>query len=176
MLKVYKNPQLVDFIQVCRQLPTDEIEQFEAFTGEPFNPDLVAAAYALRPGPAWVLTADNEPIVIAGFDMLRPGVWQDWMFSTPVAWEKHWRTVTKYCRKTMDAMLQSGAHRLQCVSLASRIHAHRWYRPLGLVLEGTLHGYGVNGEDAFMFARLRDPDGQQQHAQLEKASPLVESS
>jgi hypothetical protein len=59
----------------------------------------------------------------------------------------------------MDFMLRETAHRLQCVSLASRIHAHRWYRPLGLRLEGTLAGYGVNGEDALMYSRLRTPDG-----------------
>lgn len=157
--QIYRGPKLVDFMHVCYQLPQDEIEQYEAFSGEKFDPDAVAAVYSLRPGPAWVLTADDKPIVIAGFDRIRPGVWQDWLLSTPVAWEKYWRGVTKYCCRVMDAMLQSEAHRLQCVSLASRIHAHRWYRPLGLKLEGTLHGYGVNGEDAYMFARLRDPDG-----------------
>lgn len=157
---VYKGPKLIDFLQVLGKLPDDEVDQFEAFTGEKFDVERVASVYSLREGPAWVLTVEGQPIVIAGFDMLRPGVWQDWLFSTPVAWEKHWRLVTKMSRKVMDAMLQSGAHRLQCVSLASRIHAHRWYRPLGLRLEGTLHGYGVNGEDALIFARLRDPNGQ----------------
>jgi hypothetical protein len=128
-LTVYRNPTLVDFLRVANELPPDEREQFEAFTGEAFN-------------------------------QLRPGVWQDWMFSTPEAWSKHWRGVTKIARRVMDFMLQGEAHRLQCVSLASRIHAHRWYRPLGLEQEGTLRGYGVNGEDAIMFARLRVPDGQ----------------
>lgn len=159
MLEIYRNPQLLDFIHVCHKLPADEIEQYEAFSGEGYRPDVVAAAYSLRPGPAWVIVADLAPVVIAGFDLIRPGVWQDWLLSTPAAWDKHWRGVTKIARRVMDAMLQTEAHRLQCVSLASRIHAHRWYRPLGLKLEGTLHGYGVNGEDAYMFARLRDPDG-----------------
>jgi hypothetical protein len=156
----YKDPGLVDFLQVAHKLPEDEREQYEAFAGEPFNPERVAAAYSLRPGPRWVLVAGGEPIVVAGFDMIRPGVWQDWLFSTPEAWTVHWRSVTKISRRVMDAMLRTSAHRLQCVSLASRIHAHRWYRPLGLELEGTLRGYGVNGEDALIFSRLRTPDGQ----------------
>lgn len=155
---VYKAPKLGDFYTVCTRLPEDEREQFEAFSGEKFDPERIAAAYSLRAGPSWVLTADGFPLLVAGFDMIRPGVWQDWLFSTPEAWDRHWRTVTKYCRRAMDAMLRSGAHRLQCVSLASRIHAHRWYRPLGLELEGTLRGYGVHGEDALMFSRLRTPD------------------
>ena len=158
---VFREPRLLDFLMVCRHLPDDEIEQFEAFTGQKYDPDEVAALYHLRPGPKWVLTADGEPIVIAGFDMLRPGVWQDWLFSVPAAWEPaNWRFVTKTSRRVMDAMLQGTAHRLQCISLASRVHAHRWYRPLGLELEGTLRSYGIHGEDAKMFSRLRVPDGQ----------------
>jgi hypothetical protein len=159
-LRVYSNPTLADFYMVCHKLPEDEIEQAEAFTGRAFDPEAAAAAYYLRDCPKWVIAADDGPIVIGGFEMLRPGVWQDWLFSTPAAWDQHWRSVTKMCKRAMDAMLRTDAHRLQCVSLASRIHAHRWYRPLGLQLEGTLHGYGVNGEDALMFARLRTSDGQ----------------
>lgn len=158
-LKVYSKPSLLDFIQVCHKLPADEVEQYEAFAGKTYNPEEVAAIYSLRDAMSWTIVADGQPIVVAGFDMIRPGVWQDWLLSTPEAWTTHWRGVTKICRRAMDAMLQGDAHRLQCISLASRIHAHRWYRPLGLVQEGVLHGYGVNGEDAIMFARLRDPDG-----------------
>lgn len=157
--RTHRAPKLADFFAVCSRLPDDEQEQFEAFSGQPYDAARVAAAFSLREGPAWVVTADDEPIVVAGFDMIRDGVWQDWLFSVPEAWdERHWRTVTKTARRVMDAMLQAGAHRLQCVSLASRIHAHRWYKPLGLELEGTLRGYGVNGEDALMFSRLRVPD------------------
>ena len=158
-LQVFTGPKLFDFLQVCHRLPSDEKEQYEAFSGEAYDPEKIAAIVSLRDGPGWVIVAEGKPIVVAGYAMIRPGVWQDWLLSTPEAWTTHWRGVTKICRRAMDAMLRSEAHRLQCVSLASRIHAHRWYRPLGLVQEGVLHGYGVNGEDAIMFARLRDPDG-----------------
>jgi hypothetical protein len=160
-VKIYRNPQLVEFIMVAHRMPDDEREQFEAFSGEKYDPDRAAAAFYLRGGPSWVIIADGEPIVVAGFDMIRDGVWQDWMFSTPVAWERYWRPVTRLSRRVMDFMLQEAAHRLQCVSLASRVNAHRWYRPLGLKLEGTLEGYGVNGENALMFSRSRVPDGRQ---------------
>lgn len=150
-----RGASLADLFQVCIALPDDEQEQFEVFSGERYEPTYVAAAFFLRPGPKWTVVADGTPIVVAGFDLVRRGVWQDWMFSTPVAWERHWRTVTKLGRRVMDEMLRENAHRLQCVSLASRTQAHRWYRPLGLELEGTLRGYGINGEDALMFSRLR---------------------
>jgi hypothetical protein len=158
-LRVYRNPKLLDFVQVCVGMQPDEVEQYEAFSGEKYDPESVAALFSLRDGPSWVIVADSKPVLVAGFDRIRNGVWQDWCISTPDAWGPHWHGVTRIVRRAMDAMLQDGAHRLQCISLASRIHAHRWYRPLGLVKEGVLHGYGANGEDAIMFARLRNPDG-----------------
>ena len=76
---VYKDPSLADFILVCERLCPDEIEQYEAFAGEQYNAARVAAIYSLHQGPRWVLTADGQPIVIAGFDEIRQGVWQDWL-------------------------------------------------------------------------------------------------
>jgi hypothetical protein len=152
---LYEGAGLTELLQICFALPEDERDQFEAFTGARFDPEMLAASLSLRPGPKWVVAADGHPIFAAGFTELRPGVWQDWAVSTPAAWEAHWRPVTRCAKRVMDEMLQTRAHRLQCVSLASRHLAHRWYGAIGLIDEGHLHGYGVNGEDAVMFYRLR---------------------
>jgi hypothetical protein len=153
---VYKNPVLTDYLQVLPNLCADEVEQYEAFTGETFDPEKVAAIYSLHQGPRWVYTADGSPIVIAGFDEIRRGVWQDWLFSVPQAWGPlHWKRVTRESKRTMTVMLQTVAHRLQCVSLASRLDAHRWYGALGLELEGRLARYGASGQDALIFSRVR---------------------
>lgn len=157
---LHEGALLTEMLLVCSALPADEREQYAAFTGSEYDFEAAAARWFNVPGPKWVIQADGRPIVVAGFIEIRPGVWQDWMFSTPAAWDEHWRSVSKFSRRVMDRMLQEHAHRLQCVSLASRHAAHRWYRVLGLEYEGTLRGYGVNGEDAMMFARLRAHDGQ----------------
>lgn len=156
MLVLYATPTLVDLLMLCRNMPEDEREQYEAFYGEKYNPDELAARLFLAPGPSWVLLDGDKPIAAAGFERIRAGVWQDWMVSTPAAWtEPNWRTVTRHVRKAMDAMLKTDAHRLQCVSLRSRIQAHRWYRVLGLRQEGVLEAYGTDGQDAIMFSRIR---------------------
>lgn len=153
---VYKNPTLTDYLQVLARLVDDEIEQYEAFSGQSFDVEEVAAIYSLRIGPRWVLTADGSPLVIAGFDEIRKGVWQDYLFSVPEAWgPSHWKRVTRESARTMAVMLQTVAHRLQCVSLASRLAAHRWYGALGLELEGRLARYGAGGQDALIFSRVR---------------------
>lgn len=155
--KLYSSPTLADFFEVCSALPEDQREQYEAFTGEKYDPATVAAAYFLRPGMRWVLCVDGKAVVVAGFDKIREGVYQDWMFTTQQTWDVPaiWRTATRYVKRVMDAMFEQGAHRLQCVSLASRIHAHRWFKLIGLKAEGKLEAYGADGEDAFMFARVR---------------------
>lgn len=157
---LYQKPRIGDWLHICHNLAADQIEQYEAFTG-PYVADEVAVLGSLRQGPNWVLCADGEPVVIAGFDMVRPGVWQDYLLSNGPIWDRHWLTITKHVRKAMNAMLTvGGAHRLQCVSLASRLHAHVWIGCVGFASEGTLRSYGIHGEDAIMFARLRpEPDG-----------------
>lgn len=158
MSKLYRDPKLLDLYSICTRLREDERIQIEAFTGEPFDPEEIAKQHAMKTGAKWLMCNDQEiPVAAAGFDYIRKGVYQDWMIGTDEAWEGHWRAIHKHTRRCMDAMLAKHAHRLQCVSLASRIHAHDWYAVLGLAPEGTLRGYGANGEDFIMFAKGR-PD------------------
>lgn len=153
--QVYRKPTLADCFVVANDMPADEREQWEAFTGTPYSTDAGALYLANKVGPQWVLCADGQAVSIAGFDYIRPGVWQDYQLNTTEAYGRHWRATVRACRKGMDAMIKD-AHRLQCVSLASRVGAHRLYAAFGLAPEGTLKGYGANGEDAIMFSRVRN--------------------
>ena len=156
MIEIYTNPLLLDFIKVCAQMPKDEREQLEAFTGQPYDIDGAAIGNFSVQGPKWVIKADGEPIVIGGFVPQRPGVWRDFMLTTPGAWEKHWFPVTRFCRRAMDWMLTSKqAHRLECISHHSREKAFNWYRVLGYNREATLYGYCANGADAVIFSRVQ---------------------
>lgn len=159
---IYRTPKIVDILPVCFNLRADEREQIEASTGQPYDPELFAVIIANKVGPSWYMREDETGVVVAlaGFDEIRPGVWQDWMCGTDLAWDKYGRQLTRATIKAMTAMLEGDAHRLQCVSLASRIHAHRWYAVLGLAPEGTLKGYGANGEDFIMFARGKPEAGE----------------
>ncbi|MGH8259279.1 MAG: hypothetical protein ACREUG_06265 [Steroidobacteraceae bacterium] len=150
-------PTILDFISVCRQLPADERRQLEAFEGAPYVADEVAVRFAASAGPRWALvTAPGaQPVIIGGFTWVRQGVWQDWLLSTPAAWDQHWRTVSKVCRRIMDRMVGNEAHRLQCIALADRTSAHAWYRILKYDFEGRLRKFGAKGEDAVVYGRVR---------------------
>lgn len=161
MIKVYTNPFLFDFIRVCALMPVDERAQIEAFVGEKYDIDRAAIGNYEIPGPKWVVKDEDAPIVIGGFFRLRPGVWQDYMLTTPAAWTKKYAfTVTRICRRAMDAMLESGeAHRIQCIAPASRLakrpEIERWYGVMGYTREATLWRYCTDGSDAVVFSRVR---------------------
>lgn len=159
MIKVYTDPWLLDFLKVCANVPQDEREQLEAFTGEPYTVDGAAIGNFTVPGPKWVIKWDDEPIVVGGFAPQRPGVWRDFMLTTPDAWSKHWFPSTRIARRAMDAMFVSKqAHRLECIAPAARLAARPqildWYRVLGYNREATLSGYCANGADAILFSRV----------------------
>lgn len=156
MITVYSNPLLLDFIKVCIKMPEDERAQLEAATGQPYDVDGAAIGNFSVTGPKWVLKVDDEPIVVGGFAMQRPGVWRDFMLTTPEAWDKHWFGVTRICRRVMDDMLHSGmAHRLECVAHFSREKAQKWYKVLGYNFEARMYGYYANGHDALLYSRVR---------------------
>lgn len=149
-------PLLLDYVYVAQRLPEDQRRQWEALSdGTPFDPERMAVSLAARIGPKWVLfLPDSTPLAIGGYDMLREGVWQDWLIGTEDAWANHWRAITKHCRRVMDYMLRHEAHRLQTIALADRFMAFKWFGALGLQLEGTLRGYGHNGEDCVIYSRV----------------------
>jgi hypothetical protein len=159
VIQVYTNPLLLDFVKVCINMPQDEIEQLEAFTGEKFNIDGAAVGNFTVPGPKWVIKADDEPICIGGFVPQRPGVYKDFMLTTPEGWDKHWFAVTRIARRAMDAMLANGAHRLECITPANRLAARpkieQWYGLLGYTREAPLWRYCADGTDAVIFSRVK---------------------
>lgn len=171
MIKILTNPFLADMVIIAAQLPQDQREQLEAFTGEPYDIDGAAVGNFMVAGPKWVAkVAETEeqfaaglarPVAVGGFAHQRPGVWRDFLLATPEAFEKaNWFHMTRECRRIMDAMLRSGqAHRLECIVPAARLQSRpelrKWYKLLGYNEEGPRYGYLANGQDAVGFSRVK---------------------
>jgi hypothetical protein len=158
MIEILSNPLLGDYIQVCAQMPPDERAQLEAFSGEPYDIDGAAIGNFTAPGPKWCARIDGRPVAVGGFVYQRPGVYRDFLISTPEAWAV-WFQVTRACRRVMDALLlDERVHRLECVApavrLSSRPEIERWYRVLGYQREAVLRRYCADGGDAIMFSRV----------------------
>ena len=157
MITIYNDPTMLDFVRVCLQMPQDERDQIQAFTGAPYDVDNTAINNFLAPGPKIVLKVGDDPICIGGFIQQRPGVYRDFMINTPASFSpKHWFEVTRISRRFMDHVLHNGAHRVECICLASReARNSRWYKVLGYNREATLYGYCASGADAVLFSRVR---------------------
>lgn len=160
MIEVFSNPLLLDFLRICLELPPDERQHIERISGEPFTEDACAVSAFSIPGPKWVVKKDGVPLAAGGFVMKRPGVWRDYLLTTPQAWEPPTAfRVTLACRRIMNAMFESGeAHRVECLVPEIRVKARpeldRWYKAMRYSLEATLQGYCADGTAACVYSRV----------------------
>ena len=148
-----------DLAYLARNMRPDEIAQDLAMTGaDEYDPQQAILKMAAVHGPKFVLLADGVPVVAGGFWQVRPGVWEGWQLGTMTGWEKHWRAITRWTRKLNDRMLAApNVHRLQLYGQAGRDKTFEWYeRSLGYRREATLSRYCANGDDAVLFARIKE--------------------
>lgn len=153
---------LVDAIVVGRALPRDEIEQIEAFSDETFSVESLAVQLFSAPGPKWTLRVEEtgEPMVVAGLIPVGPNVWRTWFLANQRAWDEYGREVTVQTAKTLKKLLENVDQvRVETLCLATRKRAQEWYKAIGLTYESTLHGYGVNGEAAVMYVKMKGARG-----------------
>ncbi len=152
-------PLVQDFAWIADRMRPDEVQQFLSFSGmHEYVPDIAARSMAMCNGPAFVFVdPQNLPVIVAGFIPLRRGVYEAWMAGTMEGWAKHWRAITKVCRREMDRLLNNGAHRIQICAQAKREKTLEWYeRGLLMKREGTHKGFCADGTDAVMFARTSE--------------------
>lgn len=153
-------PSLFDLAYVAAKMRDDEKAQWCAMTGfATYDADIAARTFASTDGPSFCLYRhDGMPLVVAGLEPVRPGVFQTWMAGTPDAWSQHWLSMTKHCRRLFDSMFADGtARRIQTYALESRRAAHVWYaRGLLLHLEGVHRAFFADGQNAVCYARTVD--------------------
>ncbi len=151
---------LVDLLVVCKGLPEDEIEQIEAFTGEPYDPENIAVKTFTSDGVKWTcrVKETGEPLVVAGFFQVGVSTWRSFMLANDRAWAEFGAEVTQHCKEIVDKVAESDEFiRIETICLETRARATAWYPSIGLKFESVLRNYGVNGEDAVMYVRVNEP-------------------
>jgi hypothetical protein len=149
-------PSLHHLLYLTDRAASDEIAQYEAFSGLDWDSGEVAAGLHRAPGVKYALLgADNLPIAAGGYTPVVTGTWESWMLVPSPAW-KFAKSITREARSFADRMLAESANRLETIVLADREAVRMWYeRGLGMRAEGVKRGYGANGEDAVMYARVK---------------------
>jgi hypothetical protein len=103
-----------------------------------------------------VAKADDTAVAIGRIVEARPNVLTLGFFATPRLREIG-KPLTRFIKQRLLApMVEAGAHRIECVSIAGHHEAHRWIRTLGLRAEAQLRGYGKGGEEFIQFSWVSD--------------------
>lgn len=149
---------LVDVLVVCSDLPQDEIEQIEAFSGFAFDAQDVAVQIITAPGLCWTCYDKDtkEPLVVAGFTPIGATLWRSFMLASNKAWAEYGIEVTLHCRRAVKNLVKGKQNiRLETMCLASRDKARAWYPSIGLEYESTLPAYGAAGETAVLYVKTQ---------------------
>jgi hypothetical protein len=116
------------------------------------RPETIAAAVMASPENGWVMALDGVPVAVVGALPMWPGVWSVYFFATPDLTKIQF-SLTRHVKKVMmPALLEAGAHRVECHSLKGRDDTQAWLRALGArQQEGELVDYGRNRETFLIF-------------------------
>lgn len=107
--------------------------------------------------PTMFVGLAEEPSVVVGWSMPRPGVALIGMFATD-NFNKIASALNRFVtRELFQDINRHNIHRMECYSLGTHTQAHSWLEWLGLTKEADLEGYGRNGEKFVSFAWTRNP-------------------
>ena len=148
-------PNAADILRVCTDLPPDEIEQIEAFTGRPFDPVAIAESMLKQAWLHGLVDAESDEILVVGcLYLITPSTYRTCFLATNRAWQEYGKEVTLASVDMLAKVLATHRHaRFETLCLAKRTLAQRWYEMIGLKLESTLPEYGANGEDAVLYVK-----------------------
>lgn len=161
MIQLYNDPTLLDCVQACVNMPQDERDHVTEITGHDFTIDGAAMGAFTASGHKWVMKDEADmtyPLMLGGFMEERPGVYRDWLITSPRVWEQcNWFRATRICRRLMDALFVSGqAHRIECITPLARARVFPWYKILGYTQECVMQGYTASGYPAVLFSRVNN--------------------
>lgn len=149
-------PNKAEINYVCENMRESSRE--ELFAVGDGNPKTYADWLVKSEGFKWVAYHNKTPCALIGAVPERGGVWALFGLGTD-DWKQVWRKVTIIAKRDMmRAVLDAGAHRAHCMSLATHEETHKWLRFLGVSHEAEMPAYGNQGEDFILFSWLRDKE------------------
>jgi hypothetical protein len=103
-----------------------------------------------------VLTPDGKPLAVLGADAVFPKSLELYSFVDKSA-DLHRVGYAKSVRTVVESLWEEHApNRMQMVVNSKYAWAEKWATFLGFQKESTLRKYGPDGEDFYMYARVRE--------------------
>ena len=138
----------------CQAEHLDEIQGVDMETRRFLEKD--ENARALLPSIARTMVVDDEIAACFGCQPIWFGVVHAWTALSPLALD-HGLTLTRAIRRYLSEIEERDSlHRIQASVLDGFSMGHRWARVLGFHPECKMARYSPKGEDAWLYARVRN--------------------
>ena len=138
-------PPFADMLTIARNLRERDREELMA-TRYGDDPADVARDACNSGAFRWAAYVDGRPVAAIGAFPRWPRVWSAWAYGTD-EWPKVVRLVTRHARNfMMPAVYNSGALRMDALSMESHHDARAWLEYLGAEPLNVLANWGKNGE------------------------------
>lgn len=144
-------------IRGFRRMDAHEINLMEVFGNEKHaRENFVDAAQRGCPAFTIVFPNSDSPLACFGGHMLYPGFMEGWALVDQEV-ERYSYYYAKRAKFLIHWFFDShNLRRMQLFTRADQPWAQRWAYYLGFELEGRLRKYGEDGQDYFLFARVRE--------------------
>lgn len=107
-----------------------------------------------RSGTAWTIFYNRQPALCCGVELKWRGVAEAWLVPGRVSIE-HGTLLSRGARRFFDNIgAELGLRRMQIVVCVDREKAIQWAKFLKFKEEGLMKGYGPEGKDYYMYARM----------------------
>lgn len=143
-----------------------EPKHFEAIKLRPYEKETMAAFQvrlqalisAAVLGPAYAFIYNGEIVALGGIAMLWGKVGEAWLLSAEPMNRHGLVSARAIIRKLRQTEMELGdrLERLQAQAPVSHPSAHRWIQWLGLEKESVAKKYSATGEDAVIYAKVKN--------------------
>jgi hypothetical protein len=141
---------LLALTMIARRLRAADREEIYGISDKE-SPDELAMRTYMSGKFQWIAWLGGEPVAAIGAHSRWEGVWTCWAFGTD-KWNRVAVSLTKHVLRVMiPALLESGAHRVECHASAAHTDARRWLRWMGAKQGEKLDFFGKTGQTYYCY-------------------------
>lgn len=133
-----------------------DLNKYEQETAEAFHVRLTHLVGLASLGPAYAFMENDKVIAVGGIAHLWGAVGEAWLLSSTKMQHYGIRTARAIKKRLLETEKEMNLTRLQAQAPVSHPSAHRWIKWLGMEQESVARKYTATGEDAIIYAKVRN--------------------
>jgi hypothetical protein len=147
---------VLDCLYVCENMRDEDFEEFNLRQPGIDKEEIIKEILNRNGEEFTVRNKINDPIIIGGAFYDTPGVATLWFIATSKIKNRDWGQLVCLTSILIEVMfLNHSCHRVQAYVRENRKNGHSWMKHIGLEKEGCLNSYFSNGENCFIYGKVR---------------------